>query len=311
MGLRGIPVTPQDPDKSGLLTPPINERIAERMAITQRDRQQWNRPAPPKKSLGQHFLVDRRVLGRIVQAAELSRSDVVVEVGAGRGFLTGALAERAGRVVAVEIDEALAGRLAESLTLRPNVKVVAADAREVDIDSLVESDASYKVVANLPYYAASPIIRRFLEAVHKPALMVVMVQREVAEQMVARPGKMRLLSVATQLYGAPRIMASVPPRAFRPAPRVSSSVVRIDVYDGPALHLDSEENFFRLVRAGFSAPRKQIRNSLMHGLEESPEATQTLLARAAIDHTRRPQTLSLAEWGALYEAFRNMAPATY
>ena len=278
------------------------------MAIAQRDRHQPDRPAPPKKSLGQHFLVDRRVLGRIVQAAELSRSDVVVEVGAGRGFLTGALAERAGRVVAIEIDDALAGRLVESFSLRPNVKVVAADAREADIDSLVEPGVTYKVVANLPYYAASPIIRRFLEADHKPALMVVMVQLEVAEQMVARPGKMRLLSVATQLYGAPRIMASVPPRAFRPAPKVSSSVVRIDVYDGPALHLDLEENFFRLVRAGFSAPRKQIRNSLMHGLEESPEATQTLLTRAGIDHTRRPQTLSLAEWGALYEAFRDMSP---
>ena len=264
---------------------------------------------PAKKALGQHFLVDGRVVGRIVQAADLSPSDVVLEIGPGRGALTRALVERAGRVVAVEVDEALAERLAESIGHRPNFTVVAADAREVDIDSLVESDAPYKVVANLPYYAASPIIRRFLEAEHKPTLMVVMVQREVAQEMVARPGKMRLLSVATQLYGDPRIVASVPPRAFRPAPKVSSSVVRIDVYGEPAVQFDSADRFFRLVRAGFSAPRKQLRNTLMHGLDESPDAAQEMLARAGIDSTRRPQTLSLAEWGALYEAYRDMVPA--
>ena len=250
-------------------------------------------------------------MARIVEAADISPDDTVLEVGPGRGSLTGELVERAGRVVAVEIDEALADRLAESFADRSSFTVVTADARDVDIASLVETDAPYKVVANLPYYAASPIIRRFLEADRKPDLMVVMVQREVAEEMVAPPGRMRLLSVATQLYGAPRIVCSVPPRAFRPAPKVSSSVVRIDVYGRPAVEFDSADSFFRLVRAGFSSPRKQIHNSLRQGLDGSPDAAQAMLERAGINATRRPQTLSLAEWGELYAAYRHVAPTAY
>jgi 16S rRNA (adenine1518-N6/adenine1519-N6)-dimethyltransferase len=261
-------------------------------------------PARAKKSLGQNFLVDRRVLWHIIEAAELSGDDVVVEVGPGRGFLTSALAERAGRVVAVEVDRDLAERLREWSGDHPNVAVVTADAREVDIDSLVVEDAPYKVVANLPYYAASPIIRRFLEARHKPRLMVVMVQREVAQEMTAPPGKMGLLSVAIQLYGKPRIVASVPPWAFRPAPKVTSAVVRIDLYDRPAVPFDSSERFFHLVKAGFSARRKQLHNSLGRGLDISSEAAGVMLARAGIDPMRRAQTLSLPEWGELYQAFQ-------
>jgi 16S rRNA (adenine1518-N6/adenine1519-N6)-dimethyltransferase len=257
-----------------------------------------------RKALGQHFLVDARARGRIVAAAELSPDDVVVEIGPGRGALTRALADRAGTLVAVELDDSLAQRLAEQYSGCPSVTVVAGDARELDIASLVPEGAAYKVVGNLPYYAASPIIRRFLEADRKPTLMVVMVQREVAQGMTAEPGKMGLLSVATQLYGSPRIVAHVPPRAFRPPPKVTSSVVRIDVYPRPALSLDSVQDFFRLVRAGFSAPRKQIHNSLGHGLELPPEAVRAMLARAGIDPVRRPQTLAVQDWGRLYEARR-------
>jgi 16S rRNA (adenine1518-N6/adenine1519-N6)-dimethyltransferase len=211
--------------------------------------------------------------------------------------------ERAGGVVAVEMDEALAGRLRESFADRSDLTVVAADAREVDIVSLVGGSASYKLVANLPYYAASPIIRRFLEASRKPTLMVVMVQREVAQTMTAPPGKMGLLSVATQLYGRPRIVCHAPPRAFRPAPKVTSSVVRIDVFVEPAIALDSRERFFDLVRAGFSAPRKQLRNSLTNRLDISPQQAAAMLTGAGIDPTRRAQTLDLVEWAALYETY--------
>ena len=273
----------------------------------QSNRSPIDRIPPPKKSLGQNFLVDRRVLGRIIQAAELSPGDVVVEVGPGRGFLTRALAERAEHVVAVELDEVLAQRLTEQLSDRPNVDVIAADAREVDIDSLVATHAPYKVVANLPYYAASPIVRRFLEAEYKPGLMVVMLQREVAREMAARPGDMGLLSVAIQLYGRPRIVSYVPSRAFRPPPKVTSAIVRIDVYARPAVQFDSEKEFFKVVRAGFSSPRKQMRNSLRHGLGMSPETTDAMLMQANIDPTRRAQTLSLPEWGGLYDVFRSQA----
>jgi len=262
-------------------------------------------PPRPKKSLGQHFLVDRRVLGRIADAADLLQDDLVLEVGPGRGFLTKELAERVGRLVALEIDEALAAGLRERFDGRDGVTVLVGDARRVDIDTLAPQGAVYKLVANLPYFAASPIIRRFLEAEHSPALMVVMVQREVAREMVAAPGKMGMLSVATQVYGNPRIVAYAPPRAFRPAPKVTSAVVRIEVYERPAVSFDTAEAFFRVVRAGFSAPRKQLRNSLRHGLGLPQEAADAMLARAGIEPTRRAQTLTLPEWGALYETHRD------
>ena len=258
-----------------------------------------------RKSLGQHFLVDRGVRNRIVEAAELSQGDVVVEVGPGRGFLTKALAERAGAVVAVELDESLALGLAERLG-GGNVRVVHGDARDVEIEPLAGDARAYKLVANLPYYAASPIVRRFLEAQRKPGLMVVMVQREVAETMAAGPGRMGILSVAVQVYGSPRLVRRVPPRAFRPAPKVWSSVVRIDVYNSPVVGFASAEGFFQVVRAGFSAPRKQLRNSLANGLGIAGDLAEAALAGAEIDPTRRAQTVSVEEWGRLYEAWRSI-----
>ena len=257
-----------------------------------------------KKSLGQHFLVDKRVLSRIVGAAELSTDDTVVEVGPGRGLLTGELSARAGRVVTVELDRELASALETRYQGLQHVSVVSADGREVDIDSLVGTGTPYKFVANLPYYAAAPIVRRFLESDHKPELMVFMVQHEVAERMRASPGHMSLLSVGVQLYGRPKIVCKVPPGAFRPRPKVSSAVVRIDVYPKPALDLDSEEAFFRVVRAGFSSPRKQLRNTLKHGLSLESGGSDEILSMAGIDATRRPQTLDIAEWGRVYDAFR-------
>jgi 16S rRNA (adenine1518-N6/adenine1519-N6)-dimethyltransferase len=134
--------------------------------------------------------------------------------------------------------------------------------------------------------------------------MVVMVQREVAREMAAPPGKMRVLSVATQLYGRPRVVASVPPRAFRPPPKVTSAVVRIDVYPRPLLNLDSVEGFFRLVKAGFSAPRKQLRNCMRLALDVPPERMETAFQQAGVDPTRRAQTVSVPEWGQLYESFQ-------
>ncbi len=256
-------------------------------------------PPPPKKSLGQNFLVDTRVRARILSAADLVPDDVVLEIGPGRGFLTRGLAERVGRVVAIEIDGELTQRLSDAFDEQPQVTVVEADAREVDIDTLVPVGKPYKLVANLPYYAASPIIRRFLEAEHKPRIMVVMLQREVARTMCATPGKMSILSVATQVYGKPRVVCSVPPRAFKPQPKITSSVVRIDVYDEPIVPMDPHEKFFAVVRAGFSTPRKQIRNSLAVGLGIAPTESEVMLSEAGIDPRRRAQTLTIDEWSSL------------
>ena len=259
--------------------------------------------APAKKSLGQNFLTDRRIIQRIIAAAELAPGDAALEIGPGRGALTRPLAQTAASLTAVELDDRLAAALAAEFADKPHVRIVHADAREVDIASLVPTAAPYKLIANLPYYAAMPIIRRFLEAERKPERLVVMVQREVARSITAAPGDMSLLSVATQIYGKARIVATAPPRAFRPAPKVTSAVVRIDTYPEPALPIADDETFFTLLRAGFSAPRKQIHNCLQHGLAIPRSDAETLLSDASIDPKRRPQTLSINDWGSLYAAW--------
>lgn len=261
-------------------------------------------PAPPRKALGQHFLVDGRILNRLLTAADLTPQDVVLEIGPGRGALTRQLLRRAARVIAIELDAALAAALPARLGHPPHLEVVNADARTVDLAALLTAATPYKVIANLPYYAANPILRRFLEldAAYRPQLLTVMVQREVAESIAAAPGRMSLLSVAVQYYALPKLICAVPPAAFRPPPKVASAVVRLDLRPQPAVAVADSAAFFALVRAGFAAPRKQLRNSLGQGLRQPGSAIDPLLAAAAIDGRRRAETLSLEEWAALYQA---------
>lgn len=183
------------------------------------------------------------------------------------------------------------------------------DAREIELSSLVADSPQheidrYKVVGNLPYYAANPIIRRTLESDAPPSRALFMVQREVAESMTASPGSMGLLSVATQFYADARMVCSVPPSAFRPAPKVRSAVVRLDIRRNPAVTVQSREEFFQVVRAGFSAPRKQLHNSLSHGLGIETSLGSAVLEEAGVDGRRRPATLSLEEWAEIYRAWR-------
>ena len=261
----------------------------------------------PRKALGQHFLLWEGVARRMVDSAEVGPQDTAVEVGPGLGALTRLLVERAGRVVAVELDPDLARLLPALLGNPPNLRVVQADARQVDPRDLV-GNAPYKVVASLPYYAANPILRRFLEAEHRPLVMVVMVQWEVARQMCARPGEMTLLSVAVQFHADARILMRVPPSAFHPRPRVSSAVVRLDPLPAPRVPVDDADRFFALVRAGFQAPRKQLRRGLADALGLGREAVESALRSAGIAPERRPETLSLEEWGRLYLALRDRLP---
>jgi len=262
------------------------------------------------KGLGQHFLIDRDVLETIVSAAELSPADTVVEVGPGLGMLTEELVKKSGKVIAVEVDSKLASALERSFSHTHQLTVINADVLDLNPGELVRDQAltsgsmpSYKVVANLPYYIASPILRRFLEASLKPVLMVVMVQKEVGRSIVAKPGEMGLLSVGVQLYGRPAIVDYVPARSFYPQPKVDSAIVRIDVYPRPAVDVTDISGFFEVVKAGFSTPRKQLRNSLSLGLQlEVPEVID-LLEQAGIASQRRPQTLSLEEWAGVYRAF--------
>jgi 16S rRNA (adenine1518-N6/adenine1519-N6)-dimethyltransferase len=261
----------------------------------------------PRKSLGQHFLTDRRVLQRILAAAALSPADTVIEVGAGKGVLTRALAAAAGRVIAVELDEGLCAHLRRRLAAHPNIEPVCGDILSLPPDELLaraQASPPYVVVANLPYYIASAVLRHFLESAQPPARMIVMVQAEVGQSIAAPPGRMSLLSVSVQFYAQARVLFYVPPRAFRPPPKVRSAVIRLDVRPEPAVAVDDRQAFFRLMQAGFAAPRKQLRNALALGLGIDPPSARSLLDTANIDASRRAQTLSLDEWGQLYRAWR-------
>ncbi len=257
-----------------------------------------------KKGLGQHFLVDEGVLQRIVSTAELSPSDTVIEVGPGLGILTKELAKQAGRVIAIELDTRLVSLLNQTLLPFSNVDIINADVLQIDLVGLIEGQkGGYKVVANLPYYIASPVLRRFLEASPKPHLMVVMVQKEVGETIVAEPGQMSLLSVSVQLYGKPAIVGQVPAQSFYPPPKVDSVILRIDPYQQPVVEVADVAAFFEVVRAGFSAPRKQLHNSIAQGLEMPAKEAAYLLEKAGIDPRRRSETLTLKEWAILWAAF--------
>lgn len=261
-----------------------------------------------RKRLGQNFLIDEHILDRIIEAAELTSRDVVIEVGPGLGVLTRRLAAVAGKVIAVELDDALAGYLKQIFSSSPGVVVVQGDILKVDPGSLLKEHmpgftaaTGYKVVANLPYYITSPVLRHFLEASVQPRLMVVMVQKEVGERIAAAPGEMSLLSVAIQLYSEPEVVASVPSQSFYPRPEVDSVVLRLRVGKKRAFVKDKED-FFAVVRAGFSAPRKQLRNVLSRALGITTSETGELLERAGISPERRAETLTLTEWEKLRAA---------
>ena len=254
-----------------------------------------------KKSLGQHFLTDAAITEKIADAADPSPDEVIIEVGPGTGVLTRALARRFGLVIAVEIDSHLASLLQTEFDEDSNVRTVTGDVRDFSPEDLLREygrdGEAYKLAGNLPYYVASPIIRHFLESDRKPVKMVVTVQREVGENMVAGPGKTGLLSLAVQVYGAPTIVAHIPASKFRPKPKVDSVVVAIDVHTEPLV--SDPERFFKVAKAGFRAPRKQLHNSLVKGLGGEGEVVREALIRMGIDGRRRPSTLTIEEWDML------------
>ena len=266
----------------------------------------------PAAALGQNFLIDAAVLDRIVLASDLAPRDVVLEIGAGTGELTRRLADRAGCVVAIELDHRLLPLLNDGLAAYGNVHVVQGDILRLDPAKLI-ADATlghdnlsrgYKVVANLPYYITSAILRHLLEATLMPDVMVLTVQREVAQRITAAPGSMSVLSVSVQLYAEPQVLFCIKPRSFYPSPNVESAVVRLVPRSAPLLPADKIDVFFRVVRAGFSQRRKQLHNALDAGLgpRASRDQITAKLQEAAIDPRRRAQALSIEEWISLTHA---------
>lgn len=261
----------------------------------------------PHKELGQNFLVDRHVLKQILSAAEVSPADTVLEIGSGLGTLTEALAKCVHRVIAIEVDQNLVTVLQKRLAHFANVEIVPADILSVDISRLLQEKdtgnvVAYKVVANIPYYITSAVMRHLLETAPRPELIVLMLQREVAQRITAQPGQMSLLAVSVQFYGRPRIIARVPASAFYPVPKVDSAIVRIDPHEQQPLAQDEVAAFFDVVRAGFAQRRKQLRNALIHGLGLPAEQVVQAMKGAGIDEQRRAQTLSISEWLTLYRA---------
>ncbi len=255
----------------------------------------------PKRSLGQNFLHDPNMLEKIVNSAALQPDEAVLEVGPGTGVLTERLAAVAPELVAVELDDRLQPILDERLSAFPQARVIYQDILSVDVAGLF-AGRPYVVVANLPYYITSAILRHLLENAHPPRRLIITVQNEVAERLIAKPDDMSILSVSVQYYGKPQIITRLNPALFWPRPDVESAVVRIDVYPQQPLDVPDDRTFFRVVRAGFSQKRKQLKNALSSGLALNAAAAEAIFADANVDSRRRAETLTLEEWARLTRA---------
>jgi 16S rRNA (adenine1518-N6/adenine1519-N6)-dimethyltransferase len=262
----------------------------------------------PKKSLGQHFLIDRNILNKVVRTAQVSQEDVVLEVGPGLGEMTLALARKAKKVIAVEIDPKLMEILENKLVGIKNVELVKSDILEVNLKSLVARERQLiKVVANLPYQISTPLLFRFIESKEVFSTLTLMLQKEVAERVVALPGKKEYgpLSIFSQLFLNLSIRFFVKPSAFFPLPKVESAVVHIVLREKPIVELEDEKWFKKVVRGCFSYRRKTLANALKHSGLTLPGSIELRLEEIGIDPRRRAETLSIQEFVHLAEALRS------
>jgi 16S rRNA (adenine1518-N6/adenine1519-N6)-dimethyltransferase len=258
--------------------------------------------------LGQNFLKDPLVLNKLIQVADLSSTDFVIEVGPGEGVLTEQLIKHAKKVIAIEIDQVLASKLDSRLPARQadkrennNIKIINADILKINLPELIENyfycqmTTPYKVIANIPYYITSPIIRLFLETKYPPTEMFLMVQKEVAERICAKVGKLNILALSVQYYSDAKLLFTVSKNAFSPIPKVDSAVIRITRNRMPA-EREVTKKFFKIVKAGFSAKRKTIANNLSNSLKLEKSSVEEKLKQIGILPNQRAQELSLDDW---------------
>lgn len=247
----------------------------------------------PSKIMGQNFLIDHMVLDKIIQTAELSTYDIVLEIGPGLGTLTNELAKNSKRVICIEKDRKMIEILKETLNSNKNIEIIQGNALKADTDQLPDN---YKLIANIPYYLTSPLIRKFLEAKNRPTEIILMIQKEVAQRICSKPPNMSLLSVSVQFYATPQIISHVPAGCFWPKPKVDSAIIKIT----PKINADIKEIdvhlFFKIVKAGFSQKRKQLANNLSKSLNVEKKKINEWLLKNNLNPAQRAETLSVEDW---------------
>jgi 16S rRNA (adenine1518-N6/adenine1519-N6)-dimethyltransferase len=255
----------------------------------------------PFKGWGQNFLINGGILKKITEAAHLGQNDYILEIGPGIGTLTQELAQRAKKVVAIEKDRKMMQILKETLGDLKNIEIINADALEIIPESLFRKN-NYKVVANLPYNIASAAIRKFLESENQPKEMILMVQKEVAQRICSKPPKMNILAVSVQFYSKPKIISFVSKNSFWPRPKVDSAIIKITVNKEQKIR--NSDLFFKIVRSGFSQPRKQLANNLSKELKLDKEKVKNWLLKNGVQPSQRAETLEIKEWINLAISFK-------
>ena len=256
------------------------------------------------KGLSQNFLIDRIALDKIVAAAEIEEGDRIIEIGPGVGTLTTELIEKSNSVTSIELDSKLATLLSERFSEHHNFKLIEGDVLNTNIGEIVQSDP-YKVVANIPYAITSKIIKLFLTSSNKPTSLVMLVQKEVAERICAKPGQMSVLAISVQLYGNPQIIDIVNANSFFPAPKVDSAIIKIGINDfnNKVPNLDEKE-FFRCVKIGFSSRRKKLTNNLMAGYHLDREKVSDIINKIGLKEGARAQDLTISQWNQLSQLIK-------
>lgn len=258
-----------------------------------------------KKHLGQNFLVDEKVFEEILEASNLESADNIIEVGPGTGFLTEHLVKKAAHVTAIEKDSDMIFVLNDRFKNAENLELIQEDVLKTRVEDTRSGGKDYKVVANIPYYITSPLLKHFLKSDHRPSLMILLVQKEVAEKICGISGK-SLITIETQLFGKPEIIAMVPAKAFYPAPKVESAILKIDVFKNPLVEKDELKDFLRIVKFGFSQKRKKLSNTLGAGLHIKSSEMAVILRGTDIDPDLRAEHLGIEDWKRLVKVLTKL-----